>query len=727
MASTRVFAIILLASLMAFAFLPLLIPAHASGGVTIVQQVSAGTGSCMIGPCSNSYTATLSNVAAGDVLVVSEGALAIGNYNPHLSVSDNISDSYTKFAHQAFNASGNVNGGSYITTLESSIWSATATASGAVTITITVNSNMCSTSCYLGAVVYELSGASANPSVSGSQAYTSLTTSATSTQSCCSVSPSLSPASGSVIIAGVTDNPISNPSWTAGSGFTLSSNQSPGQYIQSEYLAGWPAGSSNAPMSEPNSAAWTETAAGFSPSQTTSATTTVTSTVTSTATVTATTTSTVTSPTTVTSTATTTSTVTSPTTVTSTATTTDTVPTTVTSSSTTTQTSFVTTTQTSTVTSPTTITSTATTTDTVPTTVTSSITTTQTLTTTQTSTVTTTSTPPPQTTTQTTTRTSVITQRYPVTTTETSTATSKITQTQTTTSTLVSPTTLTQTLTTNLPPSTVTTTLPQVTVTTTLPQVTTTFTMSSSETNLALLVETFVPEGTPISGSVVNLTSSNFFEQAVTNASGAVFFTGLNARKYNVSSIVNQTLLSTPINLVSNATVVLDPSALETSALATLSSSTGTTTVPLTFFGNETGVEITQLHISLEGQNNTYLVSFQISGTAGTVGFANVTIPKSAVPSGYTPTVYVDGARALDQSYAQDQNNYYVYFTTHFSTHHVLFSFTQGSSTATTTTTSSSTVSTGGSSLIPVATIAIIMILFGAIFVRRKRDKEKSN
>ncbi|MHB8702397.1 MAG: hypothetical protein ACYC7D_15450 [Nitrososphaerales archaeon] len=354
-------------------------------------------------------------------------------------------------------------------------------------------------------------------------------------------------------------------------------------------------------------------------------------------------------------------------------------------------------------------------------------------TTTQTQTQTQTSTLPPVT--STTTQTQTITYHYPVTTTETTTATTTSSVTQTTTQvststssvpitvTSTTPTTLTSTVPTTVTssvPTTLTTTVP--TTVTSTSTATTTVTQTPSSTNLALLVETFAPGGTPLPGTAVNLTASpSFFEAKITNASGEVTFTGLSAGPYHVSSIVNHTLLATPINLVDNATVVLDPSALETSAVATISSPSGGTTVPVTLFGNETGVAIKQLQISLDSQNNSYMVNFQISGTAGTSGFANVTIPKSAVPSGYAPTVYIDGIKAADQSYTQDQNNYYVYFVTHFSTHQVTFSFTH----ATTTRTASTHSTTGSStSLLEVsAAVVIAVVIFGALLVLRKKRR----
>jgi hypothetical protein len=52
-----------------------------------------------------------------------------------------------------------------------------------------------------------------------------------------------------------------------------------------------------------------------------------------------------------------------------------------------------------------------------------------------------------------------------------------------------------------------------------------------------------------------------------------------------------------------------------------------------------------------------------------------MTIPKSAVPYGTTPIIYIDGQPASNQGYTQDINNFYVWYTTSFSTHQVSIQF----------------------------------------------------
>jgi hypothetical protein len=77
---------------------------------------------------------------------------------------------------------------------------------------------------------------------------------------------------------------------------------------------------------------------------------------------------------------------------------------------------------------------------------------------------------------------------------------------------------------------------------------------------------------------------------------------------------------------------------------------------------------------------STTILSFTITGQTATTGFGNITIPKTSVAYGTTPIIYVDGQSAPNQGYTQDANNYYVWYTTHFSTHKVSIVFAKGSS-----------------------------------------------
>ena len=116
------------------------------------------------------------------------------------------------------------------------------------------------------------------------------------------------------------------------------------------------------------------------------------------------------------------------------------------------------------------------------------------------------------------------------------------------------------------------------------------------------------------------------------------------------------------------------PSVSPTSTTVRATTSTGQV-VDVVVSGNITVSQISRLTITTESDTKT-AVSFTLTGESGTTGFANFVIPKTAIPYGVIPTVYVGGEPAQNQGYTQDGQNFYVWFTTHFSTHQVEISFT---------------------------------------------------
>jgi len=102
--------------------------------------------------------------------------------------------------------------------------------------------------------------------------------------------------------------------------------------------------------------------------------------------------------------------------------------------------------------------------------------------------------------------------------------------------------------------------------------------------------------------------------------------------------------------------------------------------VDLVISGNITSSQMSNVTIGTNQSANTTTLSFAVTGASGTTGFDNITIPKSAVPYGTAPLVYINGTLAQNQGYTQDSNNYYVWYTTHFSTHQISIVFTSPSS-----------------------------------------------
>ena len=97
--------------------------------------------------------------------------------------------------------------------------------------------------------------------------------------------------------------------------------------------------------------------------------------------------------------------------------------------------------------------------------------------------------------------------------------------------------------------------------------------------------------------------------------------------------------------------------------------------------GNVTVNQMSNLTITPHPSIATTTVSFTVTGESGTEGFGNITISKNAIPFGTTPLVYIDGKLAENQGYTEDADNYYIWYTTHFSTHKISIEFETNGST----------------------------------------------
>jgi outer membrane protein assembly factor BamB len=97
--------------------------------------------------------------------------------------------------------------------------------------------------------------------------------------------------------------------------------------------------------------------------------------------------------------------------------------------------------------------------------------------------------------------------------------------------------------------------------------------------------------------------------------------------------------------------------------------------ITLTLRGNITSSQMSSPIITTNQSAGKTTINFTVTGKSDNSGFGNITIPKSAVPYGTTPTIYIDNQKANNQGYSQDTGNYYVWYTTHFSTHEVSIVF----------------------------------------------------
>jgi hypothetical protein len=140
---------------------------------------------------------------------------------------------------------------------------------------------------------------------------------------------------------------------------------------------------------------------------------------------------------------------------------------------------------------------------------------------------------------------------------------------------------------------------------------------------------------------------------------------------------------SSPITVVAHAplpTSTPKPTATSTPTPTSNSTMPATTengtTVELTITGNVTSAQVSNAVITADQSAAKTTISFTLTGETGTTGFSNLTIPRSAVPYGNTPTVYIDGQQVQNQGYTEDPQNFHVWFTAHFSTHQIEISFT---------------------------------------------------
>jgi outer membrane protein assembly factor BamB len=185
-------------------------------------------------------------------------------------------------------------------------------------------------------------------------------------------------------------------------------------------------------------------------------------------------------------------------------------------------------------------------------------------------------------------------------------------------------------------------------------------------------------------------------------------------------------LQQTKINLPkSSPTPAPTPTPSATPCVTTVPVTTDNcSSVDLRINGNITSAQMSNITITTDQSDNTTTVSFTVTGESGTTGFGNVTIPRSVVPYGTTPTIYIDGQSAQNQGHTQDSNNYYLWYTTHFSTHQISIVFT---------TTNSSTNLPSQSSLLQeviygaAVAVAIVAIVLGVLYLYFGKAEKAKN
>ncbi len=146
--------------------------------------------------------------------------------------------------------------------------------------------------------------------------------------------------------------------------------------------------------------------------------------------------------------------------------------------------------------------------------------------------------------------------------------------------------------------------------------------------------------------------------------------------------------------------------------------------------GNITATQIANPTMIVDEAANTVTLSMNLTGPSGTTGFCNMTIPKSTMPSGVIPTpiVYIDGVIAEQQGYTQDADNFYVWYSTHFSNHQVEVVFPASAPATPSPTPENTPKPQFAADMFPsisvAAAIAIIALVLIGLVARRRKKKQ---
>ena len=88
---------------------------------------------------------------------------------------------------------------------------------------------------------------------------------------------------------------------------------------------------------------------------------------------------------------------------------------------------------------------------------------------------------------------------------------------------------------------------------------------------------------------------------------------------------------------------------------------------------------ISSATITTDDSNTTTTVALAVIEQNSVNGFGNITIPKSAIPYGTTPTVYVNNDQSPSQGFTQDAKNYYVWYSSGYPTYSLSIIFATSS------------------------------------------------
>ncbi len=195
----------------------------------------------------------------------------------------------------------------------------------------------------------------------------------------------------------------------------------------------------------------------------------------------------------------------------------------------------------------------------------------------------------------------------------------------------------------------------------------------------------------------VNAVANNGYTFTSWTASGAITFDDANSASTSVTINGAGTITSTfqanptasptqaPTQTASptthSPTTVPTQSPTQTSSTPNLTTKTILATSDdghnsyITVSGVSDGSDISAATLTSDQSAAKTTLSLTLTGQSQINSFCNITIPKGAILYGTKPTIYVNNQAATNQGYTQDENNYYVWFTTVLETYQLSIVF----------------------------------------------------
>jgi outer membrane protein assembly factor BamB len=133
--------------------------------------------------------------------------------------------------------------------------------------------------------------------------------------------------------------------------------------------------------------------------------------------------------------------------------------------------------------------------------------------------------------------------------------------------------------------------------------------------------------------------------------------------------------------------------------------------INFTISGSIASSQISNAYYTTDPNKKTATLYLTVTGPSGEMGDCNITIPRSLIPSGTAPEVNIGDKSAVQQGFTQDSDNYYVWFSTHFSTNSVAIMFSAQNS------------GTPSVSILFLAIILVVLVLSASLLIYFKKRK----